>query len=135
MNPTVLTRMRTGWAVIGDTQHLPGYCLLLHAERGIDHLTDLLRAQRVDFLFDLSLLGEAVQAAAPRSTLRSFSTTRCSATRCPSFTAMSTPGTGGNPSHTATVPSGGTPIAPAISTASTAVTTGCAPRSPLSFSA
>lgn len=59
-NPTVLTRMATGWAVIGDTQHLPGYCLLLyHGEA--DHLTDLPRRERAAFLIDLSLLGEAVQ--------------------------------------------------------------------------
>ena len=61
-NPTVLARMTTGWAVIGDIQHLPGYCLLLH--RGpADHLTDLPRPERAAFLLDLSLLGEAVQAA------------------------------------------------------------------------
>ncbi|WP_285498324.1 HIT family hydrolase [Actinomadura sp. NBRC 104425] len=59
-NPTVLWRMRTGWAVIGDTQHLPGYCVLLF-DGDADHLTDLPRAQRADFLFDLALLGEAVQ--------------------------------------------------------------------------
>jgi hypothetical protein len=29
-NPTVLRRLRSGWAVIGDHQRLPGYCLLLH---------------------------------------------------------------------------------------------------------
>lgn len=28
-NPTVITRMRSGFAVLGDTQFLPGYCLLL----------------------------------------------------------------------------------------------------------
>lgn len=28
-NPTVIARMKTGFAVIGDTQFLPGYCLLL----------------------------------------------------------------------------------------------------------
>lgn len=61
-NPTVLARMRTGWAVIGDTQHLPGYCLLLYAGRA-NHLTDLSRAERALFLLDLSLLGEAVQTA------------------------------------------------------------------------
>jgi diadenosine tetraphosphate (Ap4A) HIT family hydrolase len=60
VNPTVLGRLRTGWAVIGDTQHLPGYCLLLY--RGTaDHLTDLPRDVRADFLLDMSLLGEAVQ--------------------------------------------------------------------------
>ncbi|MEW2498202.1 diadenosine tetraphosphate hydrolase [Streptomyces nodosus] len=61
-NPTALARMRTGWAVIGDTQHLPGYCLLLYAGCA-NHLTDLPRAERALFLLDLSLLGEAVQMA------------------------------------------------------------------------
>jgi diadenosine tetraphosphate (Ap4A) HIT family hydrolase len=61
-NPTVLARMRTGWAVIGDTQHLPGYCLLLYAGTA-NHLTDLPRDERARFLLDLSLLGEAVETA------------------------------------------------------------------------
>ncbi|MFG2405372.1 diadenosine tetraphosphate hydrolase [Streptomyces brevispora] len=64
-NPTVLARMRTGWAVIGDTQHLPAYCLLLHAGTA-SHLTDLPRAERAAFLFDLALLGEAVTTVAGR---------------------------------------------------------------------
>lgn len=59
-NPTVLLRMRTGWAAIGDTQHLPGYCVLLH-DGAADRLTDLPRAERAAFLFDLALLGEAVE--------------------------------------------------------------------------
>jgi diadenosine tetraphosphate (Ap4A) HIT family hydrolase len=59
-NPTVLARLKTGWAVIGDTQHLPGYCLLLYRGEA-NHLTDLPRAERADFLLDMSLLGEAVQ--------------------------------------------------------------------------
>ena len=61
-NPTVLARMSTGWAVIGDTQHLPGYSLLLYAGKA-DHLTDLPRAERAAFLMDMSILGEAVQHA------------------------------------------------------------------------
>jgi diadenosine tetraphosphate (Ap4A) HIT family hydrolase len=61
-NPNVMARMRTGFAVIGDTQHLPGYSLLLVDDLEVDHLTDLPRAARRDFLFDLSLLGEAVFA-------------------------------------------------------------------------
>ena len=58
-NPAVLGRLRTGWAVIGDTQRLPGYCLLLYAGDA-DHLTDLPRPRRAEFLFELSLLGEVV---------------------------------------------------------------------------
>lgn len=61
-NPTVLTRMQTGWAVIGSTQHLPGYCLLLH-DGTADQLTDLPRPDRLDFMRDLIILGEAVEQA------------------------------------------------------------------------
>ena len=58
----VMARMRSGFAVIGDTQHLPGYSLLLTDDLEVDHLTDLPWGRRRDFLFDLSLLGEAVFA-------------------------------------------------------------------------
>jgi diadenosine tetraphosphate (Ap4A) HIT family hydrolase len=57
-----MARMRTGFAVIGDTQHLPGYSLLLTDDLAVDHLTDLPWPRRRDFLFDLSLIGEAVFA-------------------------------------------------------------------------
>ena len=62
-NPMVMARMRSGFAVIGDTQHLPGYSLLLCDDASVDHLTDLDRRRRSEFLFDLSLIGEAVQLA------------------------------------------------------------------------
>jgi diadenosine tetraphosphate (Ap4A) HIT family hydrolase len=64
-NPTVLSRMRSGWAVIGEQQRLPGYCLLLH-DGEADHLTALPRPQRAVFLEDLALLGEAVMTACTR---------------------------------------------------------------------
>jgi diadenosine tetraphosphate (Ap4A) HIT family hydrolase len=62
-NPTVLARMRTGWAVIGDSQHLPGYCVLLYDGDEVEHLMDLPRSEQVAFLSDMALLGEAVFAA------------------------------------------------------------------------
>jgi diadenosine tetraphosphate (Ap4A) HIT family hydrolase len=62
-NPMVLTRMPSGWAVIGDTQFLPGYCVLLCDVDGANHLTDLPRPERAQFLADMGLLGEAVAAA------------------------------------------------------------------------
>jgi diadenosine tetraphosphate (Ap4A) HIT family hydrolase len=62
-NPMVLARMRSGWAVIGDTQFLPGYCLLLADDTSADHLSDLPRPERSQFLTDMGLLGEAVGAA------------------------------------------------------------------------
>ncbi|MET8183122.1 HIT domain-containing protein [Streptomyces sp. NPDC005336] len=68
-NPTVLARMRTGWAVIGDTQYLPGYSLLLYAGEA-NHLTDLPRDERAQFLLDLSLLGEAVGSACAKRDAR-----------------------------------------------------------------
>ena len=58
-----MARMRSGFAVIGDTQHLPGYSLLLAEERSVNHLTDLDWERRTSFLFDLALLGEAVERA------------------------------------------------------------------------
>jgi diadenosine tetraphosphate (Ap4A) HIT family hydrolase len=57
-----MTRMRSGFAVIGDTQHLPGYSLLLTDDLEVDHPTDLSWSRRRDFFFDLSLIGEAVFA-------------------------------------------------------------------------
>lgn len=67
-NPMVLARMSSGWAVIGDTQFLPGYCVLLFDDPAgslspADHLTDLPRPRRAQFLADMGLLGEAVMAA------------------------------------------------------------------------
>ncbi len=58
-NPTVLTRMQSGFAVIGDSQFLPGYCLLLGVPKAHD-LTDLPLPARLNFLRDMSLLGEAI---------------------------------------------------------------------------
>jgi diadenosine tetraphosphate (Ap4A) HIT family hydrolase len=55
--------MRSGFAVIGDTQHLPGYSLLLCEDPSVDHLSDLDWPRRNEFLFDLSLVGEAVELA------------------------------------------------------------------------
>jgi diadenosine tetraphosphate (Ap4A) HIT family hydrolase len=60
-NPLVMARMRSGFAVIGDTQHLPGYSLLLTDDPSVNHLTDLAWEGRREFLFDLALLGEAVE--------------------------------------------------------------------------
>ena len=66
----VMARMPSGFAVIGDTQHLPGYSLLLCDDESVNHLTDLDWERRRVFLFDLSLIGEAVQAACRDNGLR-----------------------------------------------------------------
>lgn len=59
-NPTVLRRLPSGFAVVGDTQFLPGYCVLL-AEPEVAHLSDLSLSERSQFLTDMSLLGEAIE--------------------------------------------------------------------------
>jgi diadenosine tetraphosphate (Ap4A) HIT family hydrolase len=69
-NPMVMARMRSGFAVIGDTQHLPGYSLLLCDDPSANHLSDLAWSRRIEFLFDLSLIGEALQAAVRPAGLR-----------------------------------------------------------------
>ena len=65
-NPTVLRRMSTAFAVIGDVQFLPGYCVLLVDRLGVDRLTDLDRRDRAAFLGDLDRLAEAVQTVCGR---------------------------------------------------------------------
>ncbi|MEK5058011.1 hypothetical protein BK126_06950 [Paenibacillus sp. FSL H7-0326] len=59
-NPTVITKMKSGYAVIGLTQFLPGYCLLIRAPK-VNELTDLEYGDRNDFLLDMSLLGDALK--------------------------------------------------------------------------
>lgn len=58
-NPTVICRMKSGFAVLGDTQFLPGYCILL-AYPKVGGLNELTEQKRQDFLMDMSLLGDAI---------------------------------------------------------------------------
>ena len=69
VNPLVLARMPSGFAVIGDTQFLPGYCVLL-ASPSVDRLSDLPLGERSRFLLDMSLLGEAIERACRPDGLR-----------------------------------------------------------------
>ena len=65
-NPTVLRRLRAGFAVIGDVQHLPGYCVLITDTPGADQLTDLPPDRQLLFLEDMAILGRAVAAVCAR---------------------------------------------------------------------
>jgi diadenosine tetraphosphate (Ap4A) HIT family hydrolase len=60
-NPTVLLRMKSGFAVLGDAQFLPGYCVLLGVPKA-GSLNDLTMKERSDFLLDMSILGDAVMS-------------------------------------------------------------------------
>lgn len=62
-NPTVLAKLPESFAVIGDTQFLPGYCVLLVDDPNVDRLTDLPRPRRLAFLDSVDRLGAAVEAA------------------------------------------------------------------------
>lgn len=62
-NPTVMRRLSSGFAVIGDTQFLPGYSLLLVDDPAVERLSDLPRDRRMRFLGDMERLGEAVERA------------------------------------------------------------------------
>jgi len=61
-NPLEIVKMRSGYAVMGDSQYHPGYCLLL-AYPMVSKLNDLDGSARTAFLEDMALLGDAVLAA------------------------------------------------------------------------
>lgn len=61
-NPTVLAKLPQSYAVIGDTQFLPGYCVLLVDDPSVGSLSDLPRRQRLEFLESMDTLGQAVEA-------------------------------------------------------------------------
>jgi diadenosine tetraphosphate (Ap4A) HIT family hydrolase len=60
-NPTVITRMKSGFVVLGDCQMLPGYCVLI-AYPKVSKLTDLRVSERTTFLLDMSLIGQALES-------------------------------------------------------------------------
>lgn len=61
-NPALVSRMASGFAVMADSQFLPGYCLLL-AYPQVEKLNDLAGEPRLQFLEDMARLGDAVLAA------------------------------------------------------------------------
>ena len=60
-DPTVIARLRSGWAVMGRKQVLAGYCLLL-PDPVVPHLNALSARDRDQFMAELGLLGDAVLA-------------------------------------------------------------------------
>jgi diadenosine tetraphosphate (Ap4A) HIT family hydrolase len=58
-NPMVMARMKSGFAVIGDNQFLPGYCVLLGYPKA-DSLNELTLAERSQYLLDMTLIGDAI---------------------------------------------------------------------------
>jgi diadenosine tetraphosphate (Ap4A) HIT family hydrolase len=58
-NPFVICRMPSGWAVLGDTQILPGYSILL-SDPVVADLNALSLEERGIFLRDMSVVGDAL---------------------------------------------------------------------------
>jgi diadenosine tetraphosphate (Ap4A) HIT family hydrolase len=58
-NPKTISRVGSGWVVLGDVQFLPGYSLLLPDPVVID-LNDLDRPQRELYLYEMSVVGDAL---------------------------------------------------------------------------
>jgi len=58
-DPTMIARLPSGWAVMGDPQVLAGYCLLL-PDPVVPHLNALPPQGQAAFLADLARLGQAV---------------------------------------------------------------------------
>ncbi len=58
-NPTFMVKMKSGFAVIGDNQFLPGYCVLLHYPK-VESLNELSFEERNQYLLDMTLIGDAI---------------------------------------------------------------------------
>jgi len=59
VNPRVIRRMTSGWAVLGSHQFFPGYSLLL-PDPVVPHLNAMTIDARARFLQDMTLLCDAV---------------------------------------------------------------------------
>lgn len=59
-NRYVITKLKSGWLVMGDVQPLPGYCLLL-ADPVVESINHLSENERIDFSKDM-YLGDALMA-------------------------------------------------------------------------
>lgn len=58
-NPAAVTRLPSGWLVMGERQVVPGYCLLL-PDPVVPHLNELAAAERRRFLDDMAAAGDVL---------------------------------------------------------------------------
>jgi diadenosine tetraphosphate (Ap4A) HIT family hydrolase len=58
-DPTLIAKLPSGWAVMGDPQVIRGYCLLL-PDPVVPNLNALTGTWRAQFLVDMGNLGDAV---------------------------------------------------------------------------
>ncbi|WP_109773885.1 HIT domain-containing protein [Quadrisphaera granulorum] len=62
-NPRVFARLPASFAAMGDTQFLPGYCVLLTDDPAATRLSDLSTAARRDYMDSVAALAAAVEGA------------------------------------------------------------------------
>jgi len=58
-NEKMICKVASGWVVIGDTQFLPGYCLLL-ADPVVKSLNQLSAEARKTYLYEMSVIGDVL---------------------------------------------------------------------------
>ncbi len=61
-NKLVISKLESGWLVIGDVQPLPGYCVFL-ADPVIASINDLNENQRAQYSLDVLRCGDAILGA------------------------------------------------------------------------
>lgn len=59
LEPARICQVPSGWVVLCTMQYLRGYCILL-ADPVVPSLNDLTRQQRADYLWDMSIVGDAL---------------------------------------------------------------------------
>jgi|SRR5277367_1983369 len=57
--PAAIAKLESGWVILGESQVLPGYCLLL-SDPVVPHLNALPPQERNQFLSDMALIGEVL---------------------------------------------------------------------------
>ena len=61
-NKTVITKMKSGWVVLGDNQIIPGYCILI-SDPVVESINILENDRRNQFLSDMCIIGDALLKA------------------------------------------------------------------------
>lgn len=61
-NPYVISKLPSGWLVIGDVQPLLGYCVFL-ADPVVPSINDLSEADRIQYSLDILRVGDALLGA------------------------------------------------------------------------
>ena len=59
VEPALICQVPSGWVVLCTMQYLRGYCILL-TDPVVPSLNDLTQQQRVRYLYDMSIVGDAL---------------------------------------------------------------------------